>query len=274
MIRTNGKRVLLLAVLVALSINPKVVASQADARTGIDFTMSIAPTDGNVFQGDGITATVFISTEGEWEENEYITFSATGLPRGAYIEFAPENLCPAKNQFSLTMTIGTSLDTPLGAHEIAVNATLENVGKVRSKVYTLSVMERPDFSINIAPSEAELVKGGSTTAILKVTPSKGYSGNIHLSVSGTPSGVDVGLTPSTGVPPFDSIITIRVLEDVESGTYPIAITASSVDKSCATLYELHVKPEEEPTGVGILDRLLLAIIAVCLIVAAAFVSKR
>lgn len=84
------------------------------------------------------------------------------LPSGAYAQFTPENIYK-KGPLSSTLTIGTSMGTPVGTHEIAILAVAENVGEPQSAIYTLTVEAESDFSVNVSPSR-EVVSRGSVAA--------------------------------------------------------------------------------------------------------------
>jgi hypothetical protein len=76
--------------------------------------------------------------------------------------FTPENIYK-KGPLSSTLTIGTSMGTPVGTHEIAILAVAENVGEPQSAIYTLTVEAESDFSVNVSPSR-EVVSRGSVAA--------------------------------------------------------------------------------------------------------------
>lgn len=245
----------------------------ARAQEEQSFTVQVVPSSGNVAQGDGITATVLISLSGEWD-NRRIDLSATGLPTGAYAQFTPENLYSQGGSLSSTLTLGTSLGTTVGDHEIAIVAQAENVGEAQSAVYTLSVGAGADFSVNVSPSREAVSKGAQTSAVIIVTASGGFSDSVQLSAGGVPSGVNISISPSTGTPPFESIITVSASEDVEAGEYTITLTAMGGGKTHSTTYSLQViTGEEEAAGGDLAGKVILGAIAISLIAAAAFVAK-
>lgn len=260
-----------LALLLLSSFLPFLFAI-GSAQVEPSFTVSVVPTSGRVAQGDGITATVLISLSGGWD-NKLIRLSATGIPTGAYIQLTPENVCTAGCNLSSTMTIGTSLSTPVGTHEIAIVAEVENM-EAQSAIYTLSVEARADFSINVSPSHETVDRGAVITAVVIVTASGGFSQPVQISAGGVPSGVDIGISPSTGTPPFESIITVRASENAEPGAHTIALTALGGGKTHATVYGLEIKTaESETTGADPIGKIILGAIAISLVAAAAFVAK-
>jgi uncharacterized membrane protein len=233
----------------------------------------VVPSSGHVARGDGITATILVQLSGEWD-NKRIDFSATGLPTGVYVQFTPENIYTKGGTLSSTMTIGTSLSTPVGTYEIAVIATAENIGEPQIAIYTLTVEAESDFSVNISPSREVVSKGSTVTALLTVTSSGGFSRPVQLSASDVPRGVDISFSPSKDTPPFESIITVRASQDAEPGEYTITLTGVGGEKTHATIYRLEIKAATDEMGAGdLIGKIILGAIAICLIAAAGFVAK-
>ena len=260
-----------LALLLAVLFLPFLFAG-ARAQEEPSFNIQVVPTTGRVAQGDGITATVLISLSGEWD-NKRIDLSATGIPTGAYAQFTPENVYSKGGGLSSTLTIGTSLSTPVGAHEIAIVAEAENL-EVRSAIYTLFVEAGADFSVNISPSRDIVTKGAVTTAVVTITASGGFSQPVQLSAGGVPSGADISISPSTGTPPFESIITVRTSETAEVGDHTMTLSASGGGKTHVAVYRLEIRATgEEVTGEDLSGKIILGAIAIALIAAAGFVAK-
>lgn len=261
-----------LALLLLSSFLPFLFAI-GSAQVEPSFTVSVVPTSGRVAQGDGITATILISLSGNWD-NKRISLSATGVPTGAYAQLTPDNVYSMGGSLSSTLTIGTSLSTSVGTHEIAIVAEAENMGEAQSATYTLSVEVGADFSVNVNPSHGSVNKGETTTAVVVITASGGFSQPVQLSVGGVPSGVDISVSPSTSTPPFESIITVRASENMPPGEHAITLTASGGEKAHATVYNLEIQPaENETTGADPIGKIILGAIAISLVAAAAFVAK-
>lgn len=245
----------------------------ARAQEEQSFTVQVVPSSGRVAQGDGITATVLISLSGEWD-NKRIDLSATGIPTGAYAQLTPENVYSKGGSLSSTLTLGTSLSTPVGNHQIAIVAQAENLGEAQSATYTLTVEAGADFSVNVSPSHEVLSKGAQASAVITITASGGFSDSTQLSAGGVPSGMNISISPSTGTPPFESIITVSASEDVEAGEYTITLTASGGGKMHSTTYILQVMAAGEgAVGGDLSGKIILGAIAICLIIAAAFVAR-
>ncbi|MEM2704196.1 MAG: hypothetical protein QXR45_13675 [Candidatus Bathyarchaeia archaeon] len=66
-------------------------------------------------------------------------------------------------------------------------------------------------------------QGGSTTATVSVTANPPGGPEVDLWATGQPAGVTVNFSPSKGVPPFASTMTINVGSTVPPGTYLIYI---------------------------------------------------
>jgi len=247
------------------------IPSGAANDEGPSFTVEVVPSNGRVARGGGITATVLITLSGEWD-NQCISLSATGIPAGAYAQFTPENVCARGEGLKSTLTIGTSAATPVGEHEVAIIAQAENVG-VQSSIYTLYVEEEADFSVNVNPARSRVERGETTTAVLFITSPGGFPEDIRISVGGAPRGVNINISPSSGTPPFESIITIGVSKDAEVGEHVLTIVASGGEKTHAVVYSLEISAGEGMWNDGLGGRIILGAIAICLIIAAGFVAR-
>ena len=92
-----------------------------------------------------------------------------------------------------------------------------------------SVTVAPGFSLSASPGSQNVVQGGSTTYTVTVTPDSGFSGTVHLTVSGCPIGATCSLNPpSVNVPPAaNSTLTVQTSSSTPAGTYTLTITGTS-----------------------------------------------
>ncbi|MEM1551218.1 MAG: hypothetical protein QXH03_00925 [Candidatus Bathyarchaeia archaeon] len=77
--------------------------------------------------------------------------------------------------------------------------------------------------VSVSPNSATVPQGGSITATVSVTANPPGGPEVDLWATGQPSNVTVNFSPSNGVPPFTSIMTINVSSTVPPGTYTIYI---------------------------------------------------
>lgn len=247
--------------------------ANAEEKPSLD--LKVVPQSGSTAQGKGITATVIADLSGNWE-NQTVEFSVTGGISENAVNFDPESVpVRGKSSVSSTMFLRTSASTKIGTHEVAILARNENLGVIDSSVYKLTVESPPDFSINVTPPDLRLKPGASGSSIVRVEKSKSFSEVVSLGMEGVPKFVDLRLDPSSSQPPFESVLSIETSSQVKPGTYNFSIRAVSKNtKSRAITYTLIIteKDDEEGSG-GLIDKILLAAIAISLIAAAKYVAE-
>jgi len=113
----------------------------------------------------------------------------------------------------------------------------------------------PDFSISVSPTSGSVQAGGSTTATVSLTPVPTVENfSVSLTASGQPSGVSVSFSPSSGVLPSSSTMTINVGSNVPGGTYTITVKGTCVaDRERTSIFTLKVSailPSGYSTGAG------------------------
>ena len=104
----------------------------------------------------------------------------------------------------------------------------------------LVIKYRYGIDVDVNPSTLEVAQGKSGTYAVTIS-TVGYSGNVNLQLSGLPSGATYSFSPSSGVPPFNSILTINVGSDTQEGTYTLTIKAVGTGVSAQKTVKLKVK---------------------------------
>jgi uncharacterized repeat protein (TIGR01451 family) len=133
-----------------------------------------------------------------------------------------------------TLTLKTSANTPVGNHEITVKGTNPNIG-TRNTTVTLVVTEPPDFSLSASPDSREIEAGNTADFNITRTFTGGFTGDVALSATGSPSGLSFSFSPESipgggtaskrmVVVAPDSVLTVTTGADTEPGTYEITIT--------------------------------------------------
>jgi len=84
-----------------------------------------------------------------------------------------------------------------------------------------------DYTISLSRASVALVQGTNASVIIFVSLSRGMTGHVELSVRGLPDGLAVSLTPSTGLPPFSSVLSIAAGPTSPVGSFSIVVTGSS-----------------------------------------------
>ncbi len=184
------------------------------------FTLSASPARLSIVQGTQGNSTLTTTVEDGF--NSSITLSASGMPAGITVSFAPTTI-PAPGAGHSTMTITVGNTTPSGTYPITVTAN--GGGLWQETAVTVMVAS---FTISASPASLSISQGNQGTSQVTTTVSGGFNYAITLSASGMPSGTTVSFNPTTIPAPGSgsSIMTIIVGSNTPVGTYPITVTGS------------------------------------------------
>ena len=114
------------------------VQVSASIQPAGDFSISASPASQTVVAGTGTNYGIKISPISGF--NDTVNLSVSGLPAGATASFNPASVSAAG---SSTMTINTSLTTPLGNYSLAITGTATSAGTSHSTNTNLMVLGAP-----------------------------------------------------------------------------------------------------------------------------------
>jgi len=104
----------------------------------------------------------------------------------------------------------------------------------------LVVKYQSAVDLTLSTSNVEVNQGQSVSLTVQVN-AQYYSGGVSLSVLGLPAGASYSFNPSSGTPPFGSILTITISSSTPTGTYNIQVKAQgSADVSDTETLTLNV----------------------------------
>ncbi|UYZ57488.1 reprolysin-like metallopeptidase [Hymenobacter latericus] len=142
--------------------------------------------------------------------------------------------------YPYTLAAGTSND---GAEQVTVPAGVPASGQVRLKVkgtgniffdisdqnFTLQTPTGPGFflSSDCANSTQALCPGNSVSCSLSVGQVLGFAGQVSLSATGVPAGVNIGFGSTQVAAGSTTTLTIGATAAAASGTYPITVVGTS-----------------------------------------------
>ncbi len=92
-------------------------------------------------------------------------------------------------------------------------------------------IDSSDFSMGLSSSGDSVTQGGSVTVTVNLSQVSGYNYTVNLSASGQPSGVSIAFSPGSGIPSFNSIMTITTSTSAGTGTHEITITGTDTENS-------------------------------------------
>jgi uncharacterized membrane protein len=167
----------------------------------------------NMGQGTTTTAPVIVNQQYGFAGN--VNLSVSGLPNGVTASFSPN---PTTSPIS-TMTLTATSAVPVGQYTFTVTGTSGT--QTATTTNTLAIYA-PSFTLS-GPGSMTLGQGSSSTGYVNINAQYGFSGSVHLSLSGLPSGVTASFSPNptTG----NSILTLAATSAAAAGQFALTITA-------------------------------------------------
>jgi subtilisin family serine protease len=200
-----------------LNVNKAIRACSAPPTP--DFSLSASPASQTVAPGASTSYTVTVTSTGGFTGT--VTLSASGLPAGASASFNPPSVTGSG---SSTMTVTTSSTTPTGTSTLTITGTSGTL--VHTTTVTL-VVSNPgaDFAISASPASQTVVRRGSTSYTVTVTPTGGFTGTVTFSVSGLTGGATASFNPPSVNTSGSSTMTVTAGN--QRGTFTLTITGTS-----------------------------------------------
>ncbi len=179
------------------------------------FTISAFPSSLSMNEGATSTSTVSISPQYGFSGN--IILSASGLPGGVTASFSPN---PASSSSTLTLTTSSSA-TP-GNATVAITGTS---GSLTASTAIALTVNAPEFTLSDAPSQVNLLPGGSEESTILIAPLNGFNGSVSMSVTGLPAGVTASFSPNPAS--LNSTLTLTASSNASAGSAAATITGTS-----------------------------------------------
>jgi len=221
-----------------------------------DYTITANPSSVSVAQGNQGTSTITTTITGGF--NNAINLSASGVPTGTTVTFAP-NPIAAPGNGSSTMTINVGANTTTGTYSITVTGS--GGGIQHTTTVTLTVTMKADYTISANPSSLSVMQGSQGISTITTTIMGGFNSAINLSASGVPTGTTVSFSPNPIAAPGNgsSVMAISVGANTQLGTYPITVTGNGGGAQHTTTVTLTVTDPPDytitanPTSVGVVQ---------------------
>ena len=172
-----------------------------------------------------------------------ITLEVFGAPDGVSGTFEPN---PASGNES-TLTVTTQNSVAPGMYSLSVrgkNGVTSATAKV--DVNVVGTTTGPTFSLALSPASLSTEAGKTVTSTVTVNKTSSFSGNVSLSVSGAPSGVNVSFDPTATT--STSKVSVKVGSNVKAGNYTLTVQGSGGGKTGSTKLGLTVVGKSAGTG--------------------------
>jgi len=195
---------------------------------GGDFSITTTPSSQSVAPGDGANYTVTIGALSGSTTN--INLSASGLPAGATANFSPATVTNSGNS---TLSISTSVSTPIGSYPISIVGTSGALAHTNSVTLVVS-----SLTFSAAPPTQTVNVGSNAMFTVTVTTNSFFTGSVNLGAGGLPPDVTANFVPSTFNQSGSSTLTISTTTNTAGGSYLFTIfgtNGSFVATTTATL---------------------------------------
>ena len=206
------------------SLTPLILVVTSSA--GPDFSILATPSSQTVTQGSGTSYGITVTASGGF--SGAVGFSVAGLPSGASASFSPNSVTGSG---SSTMSVTTSSSTPQGTYTLTITGTSGNLTHSVTVSLQVNAATSGTFSLGASASTITVAINSSTSDIITVSPSGGFTGSVSLSLSGLPprtsSSFSINPASITGTSSATSTLTISANRKATAGTYNLTLTATS-----------------------------------------------
>ena len=203
----------------------------AGAPPADDFSISASPTSLTVTQGQPASYT--ISTAVTSGNAQSVALSASPLPTGATVSFAPSSVTAGQGS---TMTISTASTTPPGTSTITVTGTGTAAHTTTvSLTVTAGAPPADDFSISASPTSLTVTQGQPASYTISTAVTSGNAQSVALSASPLPTGATVSFAPSSVTAGQGSTMTISTASTTPPGTSTITVTGTGTAAHTTTV---------------------------------------
>ena len=187
--------------------------------TNPDFRLASTNGSETVAPGSSTTDTISVTSVNNFSGSVSLSCAGTtGLSSGLSCSFSPSSVTPSSSAAATSMlTVNASSSASTGA--ITITATSTANGVTLTHTLQLLVSATPGFTLSSSVGSIVLSSGQTGTATITVAPTSGFSSNVTLSCSLTPTlgATTCSLSPVT-VPGGNGTSTLTINGAVLTGT--------------------------------------------------------
>lgn len=198
-----------------------------------DFGLGLSPASISVASGSSAATTLGVSCTNGF--NGAVNLSTASAPTGLSVSFSPTSVSGCGNS---TITVSVAASTVAGSYPVIVQGASGST--VHSATISVAVTSQADFTVAASPSSITAGAGGSAISTISISGSNGFSGNVSLSISGAPAGVNASFAPPSLTGSGASALTLSVAASTAAGSYPLTVIAVSGGISHTTTINLNV----------------------------------
>jgi hypothetical protein len=184
-----------------------------------DFTVDVTPASASISQGESTTFTIDVKTVG-FPYTSVVSLKATPpADKEITTSVTPDS---SYLNFSATMIVTTSSNTPTGTYVISIAASGSD-GISHHALVTLSVGSS-SFSVSISPATDSVYQGEGTQFTVTVDKTGTFSESVTLTAAEVSGELSPAVGPSTGTPPFSATLIVSTDLATLPGDYVITVS--------------------------------------------------
>jgi hypothetical protein len=196
--------------------------SSTAPRTDI-ITVSAEQTTTSIMAGAtliiGITVTRPIGYTGP------ITLTTDGAPTGVTATLSPSTLAPNAN--TSTLTLIANAGAIAGTGSVTIRASGTGIDSQSATInLTVGSTAQGNFTLSVSPASMTVSRGQSSSAIITIAPTGGFTDAVSLAVQGLPATISASISPGT-TSSGSATLAIQVATGTQTGTYTGTVSAQS-----------------------------------------------
>jgi hypothetical protein len=204
------------------------------AASAPDFSVSASPSSASTTPGGTVSYSLAVGSANGFTGS--VGLAITGLPVSATASLIPQSVtAPGSSQ----LAIATDASIAPGTYPLTVTGTNSSTSHTAAISLVVNAPPTPDFTLTASPASRTVVRGGSSSYTISITPTGGFSAPLTLSASGLPTGTSGSFAPNPAT--GSSVLTVRTTSSAKLGSYPLTITGTSGNLVHSTTVFLQIK---------------------------------
>lgn len=215
------------ATLALLLIPLAIGCSDDGVTTPATDRITVETSSGSAALAAGETSTINITVTRPVGYSGALTLTAQNMPSGVTATFSPSVLDAGES--ASTLILAADANAPDGIGSVVVQASGADVQPQSATInVTIGAATVGGFTMTVVPGLVTVSKGGSTSALVAIARSGGYTGAVAIDISGFPGGVNASVSPGS-TSGSSATINISVDPSVLPGTYTATVTATGTN---------------------------------------------
>ena len=183
-----------------------------------DFSVSVSPAQQLILPGASAQCTITVGLVSGTSKN--VALKVSGAPEGVTASLNPTSGTPS---FTSILSITTTPSIAAGQYALTIAGTVGRTS--HHTTFMLTIGQSPDFGIDVSPPSVTVSQGQVASYSVSITGMNGFNSQVSLSVVGAPAGVNPVFTVPSGTPDFNSVLTMSLPSNVQTGSFTLQITA-------------------------------------------------